>query len=239
MQTPVIIDLIAAAVLIGFTYFGAAKGLVRALAGLAAAVVSLAGANLIATALTGQAMKLAAPVIEQQIEIRLDEAIHDAFPGQMPGNPLDELDLPVEELLDLLGLDAQVRDSLTGRAMDTVRDAGVSAASAVVESLAYSVLHGILYFLSFLALRVGFQFLIRALKLLTKLPGLHGLNAWGGGLLGMAEGALLLFAAAWVMQQMGISLTAGEHGRILAFFAANSPLRAFSEFIRFLPLKKP
>ena len=114
MQTPVIIDLIAAAVLIGFTYFGAAKGLVRALAGLAAAVVSLAGANLIATALTGQAMKLAAPVIEQQIEMRLDEAIHDAFPGRMPGNPLDELDLPVEELLDLLGLDAQVRDSLTG-----------------------------------------------------------------------------------------------------------------------------
>jgi len=37
LQTPVIIDLIAAAVLIGFTYFGAAKGLVRALAGLAAA----------------------------------------------------------------------------------------------------------------------------------------------------------------------------------------------------------
>lgn len=239
MQTPVIIDLIAAAVLIGFTYFGAAKGLVRALAGLAAAVVSLAGANLIATALTGQVMKLAAPVIEQQIEIRLDEAIHDSFPGQMPGNPLDELDLPVEELLELLGLDAQVRDSLTGRAMDTVRDAGVSAASAVVESLAYSVLHGILYFLSFLALRVGFQFLIRALKLLTKLPGLHGLNTWGGGLLGLAEGALLLFAAAWVMQQMGISLTTGEHGRILAFFAAYSPLRAVSEFIRFLSLKKP
>lgn len=239
MQTPVIIDLIAAAVLIGFTYFGAAKGLVRALAGLAAAVVSLAGANLIATALTGQVMKLAAPVIEQQIEIRLDEAIHDSFPGQMPGNPLDELNLPVEELLELLGLDAQVRDSLTGRAMDTVRDAGVSAASAVVESLAYSVLHGILYFLSFLALRVGFQFLIRALKLLTKLPGLHGLNTWGGGLLGLAEGALLLFAAAWVMQQMGISLTTGEHGRILAFFAAYSPLRAVSEFIRFLSLKKP
>ena len=184
-------------------------------------------------------MLFRSPVIEQQIEIRLVEAIHDAFPGQMPGNPLDELDLPVEELLELLGLDAQVRDSLTGRAMDTVRDAGVSAASAVVESLAYSVLHGILYFLSFLALRVGFQFLIRALKLLTKLPGLHGLNTWGGGLLGLAEGALLLFAAAWVMQQMGISLTTGEHGRILAFFAAYSPLRAVSEFIRFLSLKKP
>ncbi len=237
MQTPVIIDLIAAAVLIGFTYFGATKGLIRALAGLAAAVVSLAGANLIATALTGHLMDLAAPVIEKQIEIRLDDAIHEALPGQMPGNPLDELNLPVEELLDLLGLDAQVRGGLADRALDTVRDAGVSAAAAVVESLAYSMLHGVLYFLSFMALRIGFQFVIRALKLLTKVPGLHGMDTWGGGLLGFAEGALLLFAAAWIMQQMGISLASGGYGHVLGFFAAHSPVSALSEFIRFLQLK--
>ena len=238
MQTPVIIDLIAVAVLIGFTWFGATKGLIRALAGLAAAVVSLAGANMIATALTDQAMKVAVPMIENQIEIRLDEAIQHGIPGQMPGNPLDELDLPVDELLDLLGLDKQVRGSLADRATDAVRDAGVSAASAVVESMAYSVLHGILYFLSFLALRVGFQFLIRTLKMLTKLPGLHGLNTWGGGLLGFAEGALLLFAAAWILQQLGVSLTSGEHGRVLAFFAAHSPISALSEFMRYIQLKK-
>lgn len=237
MQTPVIIDLIAAAALAGFTYFGATKGFIRALAGLAAAVVSLAGANMIATALTGQAMKIAAPAIEKQIEIRLDEAIREAVPGQMPGNPLDELDLPIEELLELLGLDQQVRGTLTERAVDTVRDAGVSAASAVVESLAYSVLHGILYALSFLALRTGFQFLIKTLKLLAKLPGLHGLDTWGGGLLGFAEGALLLFAAAWILQQMGVSLASGEHGRVLAFFAAHSPISALSDFTRFIRLK--
>lgn len=239
MQTPVIIDLIAAAVLAGFAWFGATKGLVRALAGLAAAIVSLAGANLIASALTGQAMKLAAPVIEKRIELRLDEALRENLPGQMPGNPLDELDLPVEELLGLLGLDGQVRSSLADRAMDTVRDAGVSAASAVVESLAYSVLHGILYIVSFLALRIGLQFIIKALNLLVKLPGLHGLNTWGGGLLGLAEGALLLFAAAWVMQQMGLSLAAGEHGRVLGFFAAHSPIRAVSDLLSITQLKKP
>lgn len=239
MQTPVIIDLIAIAVLTGFAWFGATKGLVRALAGLAAAVVSLTGANMIATALTGQAMKLAAPVIEKQIELRLDEAIRENLPGKMPGSPLDELNLPVEELLELLGLDGQVRESLADQAIETARDAGVSAASAVVESLAYSVLHSILYIITFLVLRVGLQFVIKALNLLVKLPGLHSLNIWGGGLLGLLEGLLLLFAAAWVMQKMGLSLASGEHGRVLGFFASHSPISALSALSRMSPLKKP
>lgn len=220
--------MIAAAVLAGFAYFGARKGLVRALAGLIAAVLSLVGANLISTALTGQVMKIAAPAIEKRIEAQLDEAVRTRLPdGQMPGGDvLESLDLPVEELLDLLGLDAQVRQSLMERAEDTVKEAGVSAASAVVESMAYSVLHGILYMLAFLALRILFQIAIRALNLIFKLPGLNSLNAWGGGALGLAEGVLLVFAAAFAAQQLGLPASTGELGRIFSLFLSHSPLNA-------------
>lgn len=230
MQTAVIIDVIAAAVLAGFAYFGAKKGLVRALAGLIAAVFSLVGANLISTALTDQVMKVAAPAIEKRIEAQLDEAIQTRLPsGQMPGGDmLESLDLPIEELLNLLGLDAQARQSLVERAEDTVKEAGVSAASAVVESMAYSVLHGILYMLVFLALRILFQIVIRMLNLLFKLPGLHSLNTLGGGALGLAEGMLLVFVAAFAAQQLGLPVSTGEFGRIFPLFLSHSPLSVLS-----------
>lgn len=229
MQTPVIIDLIAAAILAGFAYFGAKKGLVRALAGLIAAVLSLVGANMISTVLTGQVMKVAAPAIEKQIEQQLDRAIQENLPaGAMPGGPLEDLDLPIDELLELLGLDAQVRRSLAERAEESVREAGVSAASAVAESMAYSVLHGILYMLSFLALRLAFQLLIRTLNLIFKLPGLNSLNTLAGGLLGLGEGLLLVLAAAFAMQQLGLPVSSGEMGKLLPFFIAHSPLSALA-----------
>lgn len=229
MQTPVIIDAIAAAALAGFTYCGAKKGLVGALAGLIAAVISLTGANLISTALTGEVMKVAAPAIEKRIEAQLDKAIQENLPGgQMPGDLLESLDLPVEELLDLLGLDEAFRRSLAERAEESVREAGVSAAAAVVENMAYSVLHGILYMLSFLALRIASQVLIRALRLICRLPGLHSLNTWGGGLLGLAEGGLLVLAAAYAMQLLGLPVSGGEMGMLLPFFIAHSPLNALA-----------
>ena len=141
---------------------------------------------------------------------------------------LESLDLPIEELLNLLGLDAQARQSLVERAEDTVKEAGVSAASAVVESMAYSVLHGILYMLVFLALRILFQIVIRMLNLLFKLPGLHSLNTLGGGALGLAEGMLLVFVAAFAAQQLGLPVSTGELGRIFPLFLSHSPLSVLS-----------
>ena len=66
-MTPVIIDAIAVAVLAGFAILGAWKGLLRTLAGLLVLALSLAGAGIIASALSAPAAKLIAPVIEKRI----------------------------------------------------------------------------------------------------------------------------------------------------------------------------
>ena len=98
MTTPVIIDAIAVAVLAGFAILGAWKGLLRTLAGLLVLVLSLAGAGIIASALSAPAAKLIAPVVEKRIESRLDEAMRE----QRPGRETEE-DLPLAELLEGLG----------------------------------------------------------------------------------------------------------------------------------------
>lgn len=207
------------AVLAAFAVLGAWKGLLRTLAGLLVLVLSLAGAGIIASALSAPAAKLAAPLIEKRIEARLEEAIQDQRPGP-------EESLPLTELLDLLGVDQARREALTNRTEKTIRDTGTSLAAAVIESLAQSVLYGVLYMLSFALLSFALHLLVRMLDAVLKLPGLHGLNAVGGGLLGIAEGALLLFLAVWVLRLVGVSFDGQEGSRIFRLFTAHTPLDA-------------
>ncbi len=224
MTTPVIIDAIAVAVLAGFGIWGAWKGLLRTLAGLMVVVLSLAGAGIIASALSAPAAKLAAPVIERRLESRLDEAIQERYSGGRAGEDSLEDTLSAADMLGLLGIDETWWDALSLRAMDAVRDTGVQVMTAVIESVARSMLYGVLYMLSFVLLSLALHLLVRMLDAFLKLPGLHGLNAVGGGLAGLIEGALLVFLAVWALRLAGVSFDAEEGGRIFRFFTTHTPL---------------
>lgn len=230
MTTPVIIDAIVVILLVGFTAYGAKQGLLRALAGLLIVLAALVGAGMIAATFSGPAAKLVAPVIRDHIAEQVDEAMAvQADSVQMPEADVED-GFQIEDLLALLGLDEDVRDSLAESTRETVRDTGVSIATAVVEGIAQSMIYGVLYILSFLVLLVLLHVLVRAMDLLLKLPGLHGMNALGGGLLGLVEGALLLFLAVWVARRLGVSFETepwtGAH--ILRIFTTNTPLSVLS-----------
>ena len=229
MTAPVIIDAVVVLILVGFTIFGARRGLLQTLAGLVIVIAALVGAGMIAATFSGPAAKLAAPLIEKQIEKKIDAAIAESAAAESTKTTEDS---QLEELLSLLGLDTEVRDSMAKKAKDTVRDTGVSVAAAVVTSIAQSIIYGVLYILSFVALTVLLHVLFKAMGLLTKLPGIHSLNALGGGLLGLIEGALLLFLAVWAARRLGVSFEAepfaGAH--ILAVFTTHTPLSVLTFF---------
>lgn len=228
MTTPVIIDAIVVVLLVAFTVFGARRGLLRALAGLLIVVMALVGAGMIAATFSGPAAKLVAPVIGKRIARQVDEAM--AVQAESMQLPEEDGAFDVEDLLALLGLDEAVRGSVAERARETIRDTGVSLATAVVESIAQSIIYGVLYILSFLALMVLLHVLARAMDLLLKLPGLHGMNALGGGLLGLVQGALLLFLAVWAARQMGVSFEEApwEEAHIFRIFTTHTPLSVLS-----------
>ncbi len=230
MRTPVIIDIIAVAVLLCFVLLGGKRGLLRSAAGLLTVVVALVGAGMIAGTLSAPAAKLLAPAIEKHIAAKVDDAMADqADRVQMPEAEVEGT-FSAGDLLALLGLDQEVRDSLTDRVQETVRDTGVSIAAAVVESIAQSILYGVLFLLAFLALMLALELLTRALDLVLKLPGLHGLNTLGGAAVGLIEGALLLFLAVWVGRKLGVSFDTGAMADtvFLRFFTTNTPLSVLS-----------
>ena len=75
MNTPVIIDIVVAAVLLGFAAWGAHRGLFRTAAGLVIVVAALVGAGIVANTLTPMASMALQPVIEKHVESRIDKAL--------------------------------------------------------------------------------------------------------------------------------------------------------------------
>ncbi len=123
MTTPVIIDVIMAVVLIAAVIYGAHRGLFRALAGLAVVIVALVGAAIIANTLAAPAARLVTPLIREQIETKVDEAMaRQSQEVQMPEEDVDE-GFAIEDLLALMGLDEDVRNSL----LILLRSQGITA----------------------------------------------------------------------------------------------------------------
>ena len=237
MTTPVIIDAGAVAILACFVLWGAHQGLLRSLAGLLTIVVALVGAGLIAGALADSAARLAGPLVEERIRTQVDEAITAQSSQKVEMPELDveggDEEFDIQDLLALMGLDQDVRDSLTEEIQEKAVDAGTTIAAAVVESVVRSVLYGVVFLLSFLALTVLLKLAIGALDLVAKLPGLHLLNTLGGAAAGLIQGVVLAFLAIWIARRLGVSFetetVAQTH--ILHFFTTNTPLSALS-FLR-------
>ena len=232
MTTPVIIDIVVAAVLLGFAVYGGKRGLFRALSGLLAVVVALVGAGIIAATFTTPVTKVVTPLIAGHIEEKVENAmaVQSAGSGvQMPEADTED-PLAIQDLLAILGLDDEVRSRLAEEVQEKVRDTGASIAAAVVESMARSLIYGTLYILSFAVLLLLMKVLIGAMDLVLKLPLLRGLNTLGGAAVGLVEGALLLFLAVWVLRRLGVSFEseALAEAHILRIFTANTPLGVLS-----------
>lgn len=217
MTTPVIIDIAAAAVLLGFAAFGAKRGLFRAIAGLLIAVMALLGARAAAQTLAPPAARMMGPAIERRIEQKLDEAL--SAPDLLPGLSGDIPDA-AEELLGLLGVEGSALDMLAEQAREIVRDTGASVLSAVAQSAAESFLYGLIYILTFLILTILLNLAARVMDLALKLPVLHGANALGGAAVGLVEGALVLLLLALAAQKLGVPLDGSLISRIFTARAA-------------------
>ena len=223
-MTPVIIDAIVVVILVAFTVYGAKRGLLRTLAGLLIVVVALVGASMLASTFSAPVSKLVTPIVQEYVTQKVEDAA-------VPEGDTDFLEeIPVEELLTWLGLDEDVRENLAEKARENVRDTGASIALAVVESMVYSFVHSLLFVLAFIALVLLLKILVGAMGIMMKLPGLHGLNALGGGILGLVEGALLLFLAVWLARRLGVSFETETMAEtyILRIFTVNTPLSLLS-----------
>ena len=242
MDTPVIIDVITAAVLLGFLLFGAHRGLFRTAAGLVIVLAALIGAGIAANTLTPAASAALQPLIEKRVEARVDkaleqeEAVRPQEPaiGQERQEEQQESDgLNLSRLLSLLGIDADPAGTIMEKARDQARDTGVDLVTAVVQALAESVLRTVLFTVFFAVITIVLKVAARVMDAALKLPGLHAANALGGAAVGLAEGVLAMFLAIWILRRLGVSFDTQTVAQtcLLRFFTEHTPLSMLS-FLR-------
>ena len=203
-------DLVIAAALVLFVVIGAARGLVKSLSGLIIVAAAFIGASFVANALAEPVAQWLGPVIEENILSKLAaENTNDA-----------------EALLAAFHFSGESLQQMVEQVMTTVKETGMDILSAVTDSVAMSVSYAAVYLVAFLVLLLAVWLLLKPVQLLTKLPVLRTVDRLGGGALGLVWGALLVFAAVWLMLRFDWVLTQEmvDHSRLLHFFATNSPL---------------
>ena len=230
-----IADGLVLAVLLIFACIGARRGLILSLCGLLAFVVAFLGASFAARTLSPVVADALEPKFAAAIEEQLNESIRQqAEAGEAA--VLSPDDVPLEGVLDALremGFYETLINTVDRAVESGMTAVAASAAAAVAAAIAQSAAYLILFLLGFFLILLAWRLLSRALDLVARLPGLHFLNKTGGALLGLVQGCILLFVAAWLLQFSGQLLPRElvDQTVLLKFFMTASPLSLLAGFL--------
>ena len=222
-----IADGLVLAVLLIFACIGARRGLILSLCGLLAFVVAFLGASFAARTLSPVVADALEPRFAAAIEEQLNESIRQqAEAGEAA--VLSPDDVPLEGVLDALremGFYETLINTVDRAVESGMTAVAASAAAAVAAAIAQSAAYLILFLLGFFLILLAWRLLSRALDLVARLPGLHFLNKTGGALFGLAQGCIILFVAAWLLQFFGQMLPRElvEQTVLLKLFMTTTP----------------
>lgn len=223
MHSPLIFDLIPLSVLALFALLGAKRGLFKTLSGLAVLLLALLGAALLAGRLADPVTDLLYPRLEGMLIDRLASQYAVSADEQSSKTSLQD---DFSELFDF-------SDSL-GSTLDDMREAGMNAARTAARAALRGVVQTVLFLLFFLALMLLLKLLCKPLALIFKLPLLHTMDRLGGFVLGLAEGALICFAALTLLQRLGWTFFP-DHVQgtyLISFFLNNTPRSLLAALLR-------
>jgi uncharacterized membrane protein required for colicin V production len=226
----IIYDVIIAAALLFFLWRGYSRGLILTLCSLLAVFVALIGASFLSNALAEPVAKAIEPIVATQIHDTV-ASYHQRTPETASQEETDWLEqLPLEELLEPLRESKFYKGY--AEAFQNAVDAGVAEITAgIVKTLSHFIAvqaaRIAIFAISFFAILIAWYFLSHALDLVAHLPVLYTANRWGGGAVGLAKGALVVFIAVWLFKGSYIPAPAVENTVLLKFFATADPLSFF------------
>lgn len=213
---PILYDIIAAAVLLLALWQGYRKGFVLTLCGCLAFFVALIGGSMLASALAEPVSQLILPLVQNRLTAAVTAQSSAA---------VDSVTLPA--LLDALRTSQFYKQFVS--AVESAVNAGVIAATgnivhAAASYIALRLAWGVLFLLSFVVVLVAWTPLSRALDLACKLPVLSTLNCWSGAAVGLVKGAIIVYAAAWLLKDSLLTPEVAAQTHLVSIFYAYIPM---------------
>lgn len=207
---------------------GRKKGLILTLCGLAAFFVALFGARFLSRQLTPMTADALTPRVSALIEQNVDSALLEQTEQFLSGT--EGSGSPLVSILEAVGLYEpfanSVRELLGQQGTPTETDVTAALAHAIAQVAAGTLL----FIVAFLLILLLWFALSRLLNLAAHLPVVRGLNHLLGGLLGLGQGMLILFFAAWILRLFGGVIPADivNSSAVLKFFMTANPISIFT-----------
>lgn len=193
---------------------GARRGIVRMLISLAALVASLFGAAWCANNLTAPAVAYVQPLLTEKITTAL-QTTNAADATGIISMVVDAVGSTAWDaartVVDAVGID---------NAMKLLGEAGLNATMAMMTEMLTPIVHTAIFVIVFILLRVLLRLVAIPLNLVDRLPVVHGLSHWGGGLLGAVGGAIIVSVGLWGCEQFAwVAPEIMDASRLSPYFA--------------------
>lgn len=208
-----ILSLIFLAVLVYCGWSGFKKGLIMGVFGLIAFVISVYGADLLASTYSGEVVDALRPFASGFVEVNVvDKTVRPAmgldavnlstadFFAQNPGREKEFCTLTYQAM----GIYDVTSEQLSDEAVAYARDNGVELLDAVVEVLCMRISYVGAFLLAFLMILILLTVIGNIPNISFKIPNLDTLNDVGGAIMGVAMGACLLLVAGWALKFTGM-----------------------------------
>ena len=205
MQHIAIIDLVLAAALIGFTIFGAARGLYRSLAGLLVLVLAIAGADWLTEICCAGVEDVLRPPLTRRMESIVSDAMTEET-AKIEDIADAEPILMVEQFLRRFGWEGDLGETLRESTENALSDVEEALASALVESVLPVVVAAVLKAVFFVVLLIALRLISRLLQpIVEHLPVIRQFNRLLGGGAGLLQGVVVIYVAFWLAERLGLA----------------------------------
>lgn len=205
MQHIAIIDLVLAAALIGFTIFGAARGLYRSLAGLLVLVLAIAGAGWLTEICCAGVEDVLRPPLTRRMESIVSDAMTEET-AKIEDIADAEPILMVEQFLRRFGWEGDLGETLRESTENALSDVEEALASALVESVLPVVVAAVLKTVFFVVLLIALRLISRLLQpIVEHLPVIRQFNRLLGGGAGLLQGVVVIYVAFWLAERLGLA----------------------------------
>jgi len=230
------LDLIIVAILLLAAWQGYKRGVIGGILAIVFLIVAVYGGNLVATAYSDEFTNMFRPFVGGYLQSVEASAIEEVVPDQLQHLSTEDLfrlepgleEIVIQQVFLGLGIHHSRIETLTEYYFD-LRDEGGGINASLTEVLVYALCFFIVYTIGFLLILIALTVIYNIIPVSFRLPGLKLVDEIGGGVLGFAQGVLLVFMLGWFLGYAGLLLPGDllANSWITELFVGANPMVGF------------
>ncbi len=195
---PLIIDLVALIIIIGFSLYCRARGFIKTLSGILAIALAFTTADFVAD-------KTSPYISENYVSPYIASSIHTE-PSAFDGESNIDTDSLGKSFTDF-GIPKKIVEDSFDDLKTTLTQSITELLSSLTDSISYKITYSVVFLISFLLSLLIYTLLFNLLNLTAKLPVLNFVNKFLGLILGLIFGYLVVMILSFILLKFGIVLS--------------------------------